>query len=614
MSHKKRRKFQPRFFLFLLVTVFFVVGVIVLANVISDYVKQTREASTLQLPAEGTAEASSDPALAQSSSTGTRTMLPLDPNAAFTVSGNGTAGLSSEVRIGTKDTLYDSNPSAGSLSFPTSGSYTPVAGVTTFGGNNYRNSFSYGTAAVTLKTLTSKWSQNVGTLGSFSGMGWTGQPLIIRWDASVLPTLGVSDAYRTVEGFTEVIYPCSDGKIYFFELDTGTKTREPITVGTTMLGTPTLDPNGFPMLYVGQGDPAVNTKGNKVAYLYAVNLITNQVVYEFGGKDYFALRSGWNAYDSSPLIVSDTLVYASETGVLYTCKLNTGYDAAAGTVAINPGERIKYRYTASGYSSSDDTGRLWYGFESSPAAFRNYLYLTDNGGYLQCIDVNTLKLQFAVSIGGDGDASAVIEEDGASGTIYVYTMSQTTTASGDLPTGYGYCYVSKINGMTGEIIWQKSQACYVGDGTVKSGSKSTPHIGRNCISDLLICAYYGAGVPIADASGATNYQYGGRLVAYDRVSGEVVWSIEQLGNADFVSSPLVIYSERGDAYLVMCDRAGNVRLYDASRGGNPLCETLSLGARIDATPAAFGNYIVVGTTGKLDGSPVTPKIVGIKIE
>ena len=104
-------------------------------------------------------------------------------------------------------------------------------------------------------------------------------------------------------------------------------------------------------------------------------------------------------------------------------------------------------------------------------------------------------------------------------------------------------------------------------------------------------------------------------MAFNKADGTVVWSIETEGSADYVSSPLVIYTDRGDAYLIACDRSGHVNLYDASTGGMALCSFLDLGARIDSTPTAFGNYLVVGTTGSLpDGTETTPKIYCIKIE
>ena len=77
----------------------------------------------------------------------------------------------------------------------------------------------------------------------------------------------------------------------------------------------------------------------------------------------------------------------------------------------------------------------------------------------------------------------------------------------------------------------------------------------------------------------------------------------------------MFYTDKGDAYLVACDRSGKVNLYDASTGGMALCTSLDLGGRIDSTPSAFGNYLVVGTTGKApDGTETSPKIYCIKVE
>ena len=112
--------------------------------------------------------------------------------------------------------------------------------------------------------------------------------------------------------------------------------------------------------------------------------------------------------------------------------------------------------------------------------------------------------------------------------------------------------------------------------------------------------FYGLTVQTTDAEGNATYGFGGKIIAFDRSNGAVRWEIVQTGNADYVSSPLVIYNARGDAYLIACDRDGNIRLYDASRPGENSLYALKLGERIDATPVAFNNYIVVATTGSLE--------------
>ena len=614
---KTRRTFQPRFFLFLALSVALVVGIVLLSSAAVDYFEERKKQSELNLPVSASASpeaGSQDGTSGQTSAVARKQRLSMD--AKYPVTGSEKDGLESAVRVNNEDKIRDAAPREMGLALINKDAYTDMTGVITFGSGPYRDSFAFGTATVTLKSMQITWQAIVGKLGEYAGTSWTGQPLLVKWKPEVLPTLGVSDVYKNTEDFIEVIYPSADGNIYFFDLLSGGQTRQPIPVGISLFGTASLDPEGRPMLYVGAGLMKKNARGTEVSYYYAVNLITNQVEYEFGGRDYFAFRSKWNAFDACPLIINDTLIQPSEGGVIYFVTLRTKYDPEKGTISITPGDRVKYRYTGTNYNANDNAGKRWYGFESSPAVFRNYLFINDNGGHLQCIDTDTLKLLYAVDLGGDTDASPVLEEDGAAGTLYVYTASQTNVQASDLPAGWGYATMKKINALTGQVVWSKDRISYVGNGSYKSGCRATPHVGRGNISNLLICAFSGAGIPVVDESGAvSSYTYGGRLVAFDKADGTVVWSIETDGSADYVSSPLVLYTDRGDAYLIACDRSGKVNLYDASTGGMALCSSLDLGGRIDSTPAAFGNYFVVGTTGKgADGTETSPKIYCIKVE
>jgi outer membrane protein assembly factor BamB len=111
---------------------------------------------------------------------------------------------------------------------------------------------------------------------------------------------------------------------------------------------------------------------------------------------------------------------------------------------------------------------------------------------------------------------------------------------------------------------------------------------------------------VPDANGS--YSLGGRIVAYDKSTGNIVWSIEQTN--DYWASPVVVYDAQGKAYLIQCDRGGIVTLYDASSGLQ--LNTIDLGSRIDSTPAVFNNLLVVGTRGK-GGTGKGPQIVCLKI-
>ena len=88
------------------------------------------------------------------------------------------------------------------------------------------------------------------------------------------------------------------------------------------------------------------------------------------------------------------------------------------------------RYEGTGYSRDDTAGSRWFGIESSVAAFRNYAYMTDNGGRLQCVDLNTMQIKFVVDLTDETDSTPVIEESYDDNTIYLYTGSQVRSSNG----------------------------------------------------------------------------------------------------------------------------------------------------------------------------------------
>lgn len=514
--------------------------------------------------------------------------------------------------IGFQDEIMDKRDEVPSYSrpepmtFASGKDYTSLRGVTTYGGNNYRDTFTYGVQNVSTKTLSRVWDTPLGMLdcgedGVWAGVGWTGMPIIVQWDDTVRPFLGVYDEFKTKEGFTEVIYPAMDGNIYFKELSTGKNTRAPLYLGVVTKGTATLDPRGYPLLYTGQGIMSTSDEGTRGAWFRVISLIDNSVIWDFGGRDPFSPRQ-WQAYDSSAMVdaETDTLIVAGENGVLYTVKLNTMFDSINGTVSVSPDALTKYRYTANGYGNGDED-RQW-GIESSPVFWKNYAFFTDNGGYLQCVDLNTMEIVYAKDLTDDGDGGLVLEEDYLDGTLYLYTANSVATQDG-IVNGYGKNYHRKINALTGEIIWEKSWDASNGSSTTNGGTLSTPHVGRGAIADLVI--YNSSCVPITVNGEAV---VGGRIVAYDKKTGETVWSHEQA--ADYWSSPVVVYDASENAYLLQCDRGGMLTMHDARTG--EVLTTLDLGSRVDATPAVFNNMLIVGTRGT-GGSGESQKIIGVRI-
>ncbi len=608
MSRRPRRSVQPKFFVFLGVLLAVIGGAVFGVLKLREKPKEILTVEATPVP---TIPVMVTPTPAPDLPEGLRVNASSAANPTL-------FGFSYTIQAkGDEVSFYNRQPA---ISFKSGRDYTKAKGILTFGGNNYRNSFSYGTLNLEENLLRRAWEQTVGSIGNWGGTGWTGEPLIIQWDDEIRPFLGIGDQFKEMADFTEVIYPAMDGKIYFFELTSGTKTRNPIDLGVVVKSTPCLDPNGWPILYVGQSIQSMNEKNLSVAYVHAISLIDNTEICRFGGHDYFSDRD-WQAYDSSPIITDDTLIYAGENGVIYTSRLNTQYDAETGTVTLNPERLVKYKYTGTGYTEKNMPGTKWLGVESSISGFRNYIFFADNGGRLQCVDLNTMSLVYVNDLNEDADATVVIDESYPDNTIYLYAASQVQNAV--IEGEYGYTHHRCFNGLTGELVWDQKLIASAGDENSSGGTIATPQVGRGNVSDLVfystnLTALNSVSAVEADSSESegeesqqrteSKYILGGKIIAYNKHTGDVKWTVEQ--SSDYWSSPVLVYNEAGKGYLIQCDRDGFLKIYDALTGSE--LASISLGSRIDSTPSVFNNYLVVGTRGK-GGAGEAAKIICVKI-
>ena len=451
--------------------------------------------------------------------------------------------------------------------------YTELEGIVTFRGDNFRSGAAYGTAAVSSKTLTKAWSKSTSGLSDsdgiyWSGSGWTGQPLIVKWPEATRKNISAMyDWAREKEGLVEVIYATLDGHVYFYELTSGEYTREPLNLGFNYKGAGALDPRGYPILYVGSGVDSVNGRSR----VKVVNLIDNSVMFEFGHNETFANR-GWHMFDSSPLVSAETdqLIYPGENGILYIIHLNTKYNEQTGELSVDPDNIVKWKYN--GVRSGS---RYWLGVESSAAIINNYIFLADNGGNLMCIDLNTLKLVWVQDVLDDTNCSPVVDVEDGHPYIYISTSfhygwrSYSTAA---IP-------IFKIDAETGEIVWRTDYTCYTVQ-DLSGGVQGTIAVGKNKLSDMIF-------VPIARTPGASS----GTLAALKKDTGEVVWEKET--SMYSWSSPVDFYDADGNGYLLYCNSGFNMFLIDGKTGEQ--LDYMNLGGNIEASPAMYGNYAVVGT-------------------
>ncbi len=483
--------------------------------------------------------------------------------------------------------------------------FQSVPGILTFRGNNFRNAAAWGTVDVKEGTMEQVWEFNgIGTLPSsawnfsWAGTGWTGQPLSVQWSPELQAQMNLLPEKKAKADLVEVLVATMDGNVYFFDIEDGQKSRPPINVGATIKGTPSLDPRGYPLLYVGQGD---NNSPDKQMGFRIYSLITGELLYFQDTNDTRSHRSNWYACDSSPMIdpATDTLFYPVENGIIYTMKLNTQFDKATGALSINP-DKVDYRYLAEGVIPEN------VGVESSLSIYSHYAYFCDNAGNLVCLDLNTMNMVWNRALDDDSDVTPVLEEE--NGRVYLYVGTEVDWQKSELDY-QGQAFTYKIDAMNGEIVWKTSQLCYTHNGVdkgddVNGGMLGNPVVGKKSISNLVIFAY-----------SMTDGMYSGNLVvAYKKDSGEMQWKYHM--NKYSWSSPVDVYDENGNAYIVMCDSFGQIHLINGQTGervtyfqtirNKGLPGEVNANINIESSPMVFNNMIVIGNRA---GS-----IVGVKIK
>ena len=454
--------------------------------------------------------------------------------------------------------------------------YAELEGILTFRGNNFRDTAAYGRADIRDAAFGDMWSYKTSSYTApdgarWSGNGWTGQPLIVKWPQETRAIMNMYDWAASQDELTEVVYATMDGYVYFTELETGKATRDKLYLGFPFKGSGALDPRGYPLLYVGAG---YQGSGGGPRIL-VVSLVDGSVLYTFGYADNFAPRN-WNAADGSPLVDADTdnLIYPSENGVVYIIKMNSVFDPGSGTMTIAPSDPVKWRFRG---NRSQVNSMFWLGIESSPVVWRGHLIITDNGGHIICIDINTLQAVWAQDVLDDTNCTPVLElEDGHP---YLY-ISTSFHGGWRAPMG-GTAAVPlwKLDAVTGEVVWRTDYICHTASG-VSGGVQGTAAVGKHSLSGLVFFPV--AMTPTRDA---------GILAALDKGTGDIVWEFKSPQYA--WSSPVCVYDYDGNGYVIYCTAGGLMYLIDGLTG--EMLDSVQLGGIIEASPAVFGNMVVVGT-------------------
>lgn len=439
--------------------------------------------------------------------------------------------------------------------------FTELKGITTFRGGPYRDRASVGQLEKRPDSMVVKWAVKTKPAGSWGGgAGWTGQPVVIQWPDSILNQMNVKDEFKTQDSFAEVIVGSLDGHIYFLDLATGLFSRNAIDIKNPIKGSVAIDPRGLPILYAGQGINVERKFGFRI-----FSLLDQTLLHFINGRDTFAYRS-WAAFDGAALInpKNDRMYLGGENGLVYTVKLNTRLDSATRRLTVAPQE-LKYRYKINADHQQ--------GIENSVAAFQDKLYFADNHGYIQCLSLTTMKPLWVLQNYDDTDATLVIKPE--CGVPFLYTGNEV-----DKQGKKGFSYLKKINGNTGETVWERKFACLtvLGEHPVNGGMLSTPVIGKMKGSNQVIFS-------LSRYNGLNK----GLLVALDQMTGATLYEVA-LDNYAW-SSPLDIYDKDGNLYIFLADSNGTVMLFDGENGS--LIYKLKVADLFEASPVAFNNLIVI---------------------
>jgi len=475
------------------------------------------------------------------------------------------------------------------LRFPRAKDYSPLLGVTTYRGNNYRNSATFGTARIESRTLTTLWSHSLPEFPLSGEQDGTAQPLIVQWPADLMETMAFKSAKKDKVQLTEVIFADKSGHLLFFDLDDGEYSRTPLPTIAYTEGTPTLDPRGYPLLYVGQ---TVQEDGDvthsRYQYFYVYDLVKEKRAFRFGSASVEPFSNNkWQGYTGSPLVYDNRVFIMGESGILYAFDFNAEFDLDTGELFYNTEPALtKYKYENenTGYFVTDDEEEtqaefIENGTMGSLAGYKDYVFFSDRSGFLQCVDINHMALVYAVDLKGNGDSTVCIEDEGEdSKDFYIYSGTRLNYLdTGAEGSQEGTVYFRKIEGLTGKVLWENTYTVVPAAGS-RSGITETALVGKNNLSRYVYFA-------VVNEQSAPNT----RVYCVEKSTGEVVW--RYYIEAASKSVPVAMYDKNGLGYIIMGDLDGNMVILDGRYGG--VVSQITLKAGVDGCPAVFNNKIVV---------------------
>lgn len=437
--------------------------------------------------------------------------------------------------------------------------YRSAPGILAFRANTFRDGDMGGKVKGTPSKIKVDWNFETAydgratgsSQGWGGGSGWTGQPVYVEWPDSLVRKWRDAGTLSSDFSGKEILVGSLSSNLYFIDFETGKKSREPIYVSNPIKGSVSLDPTLNGNVYVGHGIPNERPFGAIV-----VDLNTHSVT-DVHKEDPKAPRQ-WGAYDSNSIRMGRFVFRPGENGTIYKFTVEPG------------GQRL---HSAMSYTSGRPLG-----IEASMSIYKNYGYTADNDGLIVCTNLNTMKPVWVFDLGDDTDSTPMIDvEDGVP---YVYTGSEIDK------NGRGYAKYVKLNGLTGEPVWEiqvPGKRFDTGGKHFDGGFYASTLKGQGTSEGLLF-------INVVENLKGQN----GKFIAIDSKTGKIKYEIPLSHYA--WSSPVGFLNEKNDMFVLTADCSGNMYLIDAKEG--KLIDKVHIGNNFESSPVVSGNSAVVGSRGQ----------------
>jgi len=381
---------------------------------------------------------------------------------------------------------------------------------------------------------------------TWCGTGWTGQPVI--WERP--------------DGVTELMFGSYDKSVHFVDATTGQPTRPPFVTGDIVKGSVALDPDGFPLLYVGSRDN-----------YYRILALDREVPTELWRRNAYDNRVVWNDdWDGNPAIADDLMFLPAESGWFLVFRLHRAI-GTDGLVTVEPEVLLEFPVFTDELLAV--VGREQ-SVENSPAVFDDTVYFANSGGRVVGLAIGDIEAGrgaeivpvFDEWVGEDVDASIVLD---AAGMLYVAIEQERFNERG---REIGQLIKLDPTRPESPLVWSVEVPPRTpGD---DGGLWATPALGSGSSDGMLYAA-----------------THPGELLAVDTETGEVTWRDEIGWHA--WASPIIV-----DDTLVVgtdCLAGGGLRAYDLSDPRRPKRRwNVALGGGcIESTPIMWNGRIYVGS-------------------